>query len=160
MITPPRLAARLAARGLELPPAPPPKGAYLAARRWGDQLWISGATARRPEAPALRGVVGADVTVEVAREQAGLAALNLLAAIAGAAALEDVAAVLQLRGYVRGTPDFEDHPAVLDGASDVLLEAFGADAGRHARTAIGVASLPGGACVEVDLVVSLAAAAG
>ena len=148
---------RLLALGMVIPEPPSPKGAYFPSRRCGDQLWVSGATARRAGAPALRGVVGADVDTEQAREQAGLAALNLLGAIDAAVGLEAVTAVVQLRGYVRAVPDFDTHPGVIDGASRVLLEGFGEEVGAHARTAIGVASLPGGACVELDLVVSVAA---
>ncbi len=65
---------------------------------------------------------------------------------------------MQLRGYVRATSEFDTHPTVIDGASQLLLDVFGERVGAHARTAIGVASLPGGACVELDLVVSLAEA--
>lgn len=151
------VADRLRESGMILPASPPPKGAYFPSRRWGDQLWVSGATARRDGVPALRGVVGADVTVAAAVDQAGLAALNLLAAIDASVGLDAVAAVIALRGYVRAAPDFATHPAVVDGASQVLLAAFGADVGAHARTAIGVASLPGGACVELDLVVGVTA---
>jgi enamine deaminase RidA (YjgF/YER057c/UK114 family) len=142
---------RLAASGFELPAPPPPKGAYLPFRWCGDQLWISGATARRPDTPSLRGVVGADVTVAQAAEQARLAALNLLGAVEAAAGL-DAVRLVHLRGYVRGTPDFDAHPAVIDGASQLMIDVLGRDRGAHARTAVGVASLPGGACVELELV--------
>jgi enamine deaminase RidA (YjgF/YER057c/UK114 family) len=98
------------------------------------------------------GVVGDDVTVEQARSQARFAALNLIAAIDEAVGLHAVTAIVHLRGYVRATPDFDAHPAVIDGASELLLDVFGEDCGAHARTAIGVASLPGGACVELELV--------
>ncbi|BBY16702.1 RidA family protein [Mycolicibacterium litorale] len=146
---------RLAELGLELPAPPPPKGAYIPYRWCGDQLWVSGATARRPDAPSLRGVVGADVTVGDAAEQARLAALNLLGAVEAAAGLGAVRGLVHLRGYVRGTTDFDAHPVVVDGASELLIEVFGADRGAHARTAIGVASLPGGACVELELVAAV-----
>lgn len=146
---------RLRALGFDVPPAAAPKGAYFPSRRCGDQLWISGATARTPDAPSLRGVVGADVTVEQAVEQARLAALNLLGAIDAAAGLDAVTTLVHLRGYVRATADFESHPTVIDGASRLLLEVFGADRGAHARTAVGVASLPGGACVELELVAAV-----
>jgi enamine deaminase RidA (YjgF/YER057c/UK114 family) len=152
------IADRLSELGLVIPVPAPPKGAYFPSRRCGDQLWVSGATARSADGPALRGVVGADVTVDAAREQARLAALNLLGAIEAAAGLDAVSAVVQLRGYVRAVPEFDTHPSVIDGASRLLLEVFGESVGAHARTAIGVASLPGGACVELDLVVSLAEA--
>ena len=149
------VADRMGELGLVLPAPAPPKGAYFPSRRCGDQLWVSGATARSEGAPALRGVVGADVTVDVAREQARLAALNLLGAVDAAVGLDAVGAVVQLRGYVRAVPEFGTHPSVIDGASRLLLDVFGERVGAHARTAIGVASLPGGACVELDLVVSL-----
>lgn len=148
------VADRLGELGLALPAPPPPKGSYFPTRRCGDQLWVSGATARRDGRPALRGIVGDDVTVDVAAEQAALAALNLLGAIDDAVGLDAVRAVIQLRGYVRAVTEFDAHPAVVDGASRVLIDVFGADVGAHARTAIGVASLPGGACVELDIVVS------
>jgi enamine deaminase RidA (YjgF/YER057c/UK114 family) len=143
---------RLAALGFDLPAPPPPKGAYIPFRWCGDQLWISGATARRPDAPSLRGVVGADLSVGQAAEQARLAALNLLGAVEAAAGLDAVRGLVHLRGYVRGATEFDAHPAVIDGASNLLIEVFGPDRGAHARTAIGVASLPGGACVELELV--------
>jgi enamine deaminase RidA (YjgF/YER057c/UK114 family) len=146
---------RLAELGLVIPAPAPPKGAYFPSRRCGDQLWVSGATARSEGAPALRGVVGADVSAELARDQARLAALNLLGAIDAAVGLDSVGAVVALRGYVRAVPEFDTHPQVIDGASRLLLDVFGENIGAHARTAIGVASLPGGACVELDLVVSL-----
>jgi enamine deaminase RidA (YjgF/YER057c/UK114 family) len=149
---------RLGELGLTVPAPAPPKGAYFPSRRCGDLLWVSGATARRDREPALRGVVGADVSVDAAREQARLAALNLLGAVDAAVGLDAVGAVVQLRGYVRAVPEFDSHPAVVDGASRLLLDVFGERVGAHARTAIGVASLPGGACVELDLVVSLAEA--
>ncbi len=143
---------RLAALGFEMPSPPKPKGAYFPSRRCGDQLWISGSTARRPADPGAVGVVGDDVTLEQARAQARYAALNLIAAIDAAVGLQAVTALVHLRGYVRARPDFDAHPAVIDGASELLIEVFGEDCGPHARTAIGVASLPGGACVELELV--------
>lgn len=146
---------RLVQLGIVLPPPAAPKGAYFPSRRCGDQLWVSGTTGRRGPTPALRGVVGAEVTVEQAQEQARTAALNLLAAIDAAASLDAVTSLVHLRGYVRATPEFDAHPAVVDGASTLLLDVFGDQVGAHARTAVGVASLPGGACVELELVVTL-----
>nr|WP_236950279.1 RidA family protein [Mycobacterium sp. MS1601] len=131
------------------------QGAYFPARLHGGQLWVSGATARTVAGPGLRGVVGDDVTAAQAREQAGIAALNLLGAIDAAVGLDAVNAVLHLRGYVRAVPDFDSQPGVIDGASELLLAVFGSEVGAHARTAIGVASLPGQACVELELVVAV-----
>lgn len=147
--------ARLAGLGLSIPAPPPPKGNYFPTRLHGGQLWVSGATARTRSGPGLAGVVGEDVSLEQARDQAGVAALNLIAAIEAAVGLDAVTAVLHLRGYVRGTPTMADQPAVIDGASGLLLAVFGEEVGAHARTAIGVASLPGGACVELDLVAAV-----
>lgn len=144
--------SRLAGLGLSVPEAATPKGAYFPSRLHGNQLWVSGATARRPDRPALSGVVGADVSVGQACDQARLSALNLIGAIDAAVGVDNVTALVHLRGYVRATSEFGDHPAVVDGASHLLLEVFGDQCGAHARTAIGVASLPGGACVELDLV--------
>jgi enamine deaminase RidA (YjgF/YER057c/UK114 family) len=147
---------RLTELGLELPAPAAPKGAYFPSRLSGHQLWVSGTTGRVGQTPALRGVVGEDVTVEQARDQARTAALNLLAAIDAATGLDAVTSLLHLRGYVRAADDFDSHPAVVDGASTLLLDVFGAQLGAHARTAIGVASLPGGACVELELVATVA----
>jgi enamine deaminase RidA (YjgF/YER057c/UK114 family) len=147
---------RLARLGLTIPPPPAPKGNYFPARLHGGQLWISGATARTTAGPGLRGVVGAEVSAQQAREQARIAALNLVGAVDAAVGLAAVTAVLHLRGYVRAVADFDAQPGVIDGASELLLDVFGAEIGAHARTAIGVASLPGQACVELDLVVAVA----
>ncbi|OMC35930.1 translation initiation inhibitor [Mycobacterium sp. GA-1841] len=146
---------RLAELGIDLPAPAQPKGSYFPSRRCGDQLWISGTTARRPEDPGAVGVVGADVTAEQATVQARLAALNLVAALDAAVGLDAVTALVHLRGFVRATSEFDAHPGVIDGASTLLLDVFGEECGVHARTAIGVASLPGGACVELELVAAV-----
>jgi enamine deaminase RidA (YjgF/YER057c/UK114 family) len=147
---------RLTALGLQVPSPAMPKGAYFPSRLCGNQLWISGCTARRQDGPGLLGVVGDDVSQEDAMAQARLAALNLIGVMDAAVGLEAVSALVHLRGYVRATAHFVAHPAVIDGASRLLLDVFGEERGAHARTAIGVASLPGGACVELELVVSVA----
>ncbi len=152
-------AARLAALAGDRPPAPA-LGRYRSTRRQGDTLYVSGHTGRRPGAAPVTGVVGEDVDPAAARAEAGHAAVNLLLAVARDVGLDDVDAVLHLRGYVRAVGGFADHPAVLDGASDVLFDVFGPDTGAHARSALGVASLPGGAPVELELVLALAPAAG
>jgi enamine deaminase RidA (YjgF/YER057c/UK114 family) len=151
-----RASQRLARLGLTVPAAATPKGAYFPSRLCGDQLWVSGATARRPDRPALAGVVAAELSVEQAQAQARLAALNLIGAIDAAVGVDNVSALVHLRGYVRADPDFESHPTVIDGASRLLLDVFGDQCGAHARTAIGVASLPGRACVELELVAAVA----
>lgn len=143
-------AERLAELGLVLPVPPDPVGAYLPATRAGELLFIAGHTARGPQGPATAGIVGVDVTVEEAAEDAARAALNLLAAAERSVGLDSVLAVVSLRGYVRSRADFTAHPRVIDGASELLGRVF---PGRpHSRAAIGVSSLPGGACVELEAV--------
>ncbi|MGV9633051.1 RidA family protein [Nocardia rhamnosiphila] len=146
---------RLAVLGLELPAPPPPKGAYFPSRLHGGQLWISGCTSRSGTDPGVLGVIGDDLSLEDGKAAAERAALNLLGAIDTAVGLNSITALLHLRGYVRAVPTFAAQPAVVDGASKLLFAVFGDSVGAHARTALGVASLPGGACVELDLVVSI-----
>lgn len=148
-----RYQQRLGEVGLELGPVPEPRGHYLPALAHDGQLWLSGVTGRRATVPALRGVVGDDVSVEQARGSARQAAANLVAAVLWAPTEGRVAGIQFLRGYVRAAGDFEQHPSVIDAASEVLEHVFG---GRgHARAALGVASLPGGACVELEAVIRL-----
>lgn len=139
--------------GLELPPPLNAKGRYLPAVVDDGRLWVSGHTGRTPRAPALAGVVGRDVSLEAARGSARLAAANLVAAAVNVVAPERLDGVLFLRGYVRADDEFGDHPAVIDAASEVLERALGG--GGHARAALGVSSLPGGACVELEAVLRL-----
>jgi enamine deaminase RidA (YjgF/YER057c/UK114 family) len=141
---------RLHRLGFELSPPLPPKGRYAAARRVGPLLFVSGHTGRTAGAPALAGVVGADVDVETAQESARLAAVNLLSVVENVVGLES-ASLVHLRGYVRAHPDFTDHPRVVDAASELLGEVL-SDGAPHARAAIGVSSLPGGAVVELEAV--------
>jgi enamine deaminase RidA (YjgF/YER057c/UK114 family) len=141
---------RLRRLGFELSTPLQPKGRYAAARRVGPLLFVSGHTGRTADAPALAGVVGADVDVEAAQESARLAAVNLLSVAEHAVGLESVSLV-HLRGYVRAHPDFTGHPQVVDAASELLGEAF-SDGRSHARAAVGVSSLPGGAVVELEAV--------
>lgn len=147
---------RIAELGLRIPPPALPKGNYFPSRLCAGQLWVSGTTSRTADGPGVLGVVGDDVTVPGAAAAARVAALNLLGAVESAVGLDAVDALVHLRGYVRAVPEFGEHPAVIDGASGLLLDVFGPDRGAHARTAIGVASLPGGACVELELVLAVA----
>ena len=146
---------RLAARGVEVPEPVPPKGAYLAVRQFGGTAWVSGCTGRSTTAGPLAGVVGDTLSLEQAREEAERAATNLVVAVENSVGLDAVAAVLHLRGFVRATPDFGAHPKVLDAASALLADIFGPEVGVHARTALGVHSLPGQACVELEAVLAL-----
>lgn len=147
--------ARLRDAGIELPPVAAPKGLYVPARRSGSQVWTSG---QLPlvggELPAT-GLVGAGVSPDDAKAYASIAALNALAAIDALVGLDAVTAVVRVVGYVASAAGFGGQPHVVNGASEMMGTAFGA-AGEHARSAIGVAGLPLGAPVEVEVVVDLA----
>src|SRR2546423_10980802 len=144
---------RLAELGLSLPPLSPPVGKYLPGVRSGALLFVSGQTTTVEGRPVVTGYVGRDVSVTQARDAARLAALNALALAASAAgSLDHVRRIIRLTGYVRSAPGFSEQPSVINGASELLIEIWGA-AGQHARSAIGVAELPGGAPGEIELVV-------
>lgn len=146
--------ARLDVLGIQLPAPPPPRGSYVPARRHGTQLWVAGHTDRTPKDPATRGVVGADIDVPAARDVARRAVLNLLAAAHAAVGIDSIGGTIFLRGYVVAAPGFLDHPLVLDGATDLLADVLGPEA-APARSALGVATLPGGACLELEAVFEL-----
>lgn len=139
---------------MELPPAPAAVGMYRPATRAGDLVFTSGQLPLRDGGLLGIGIVGDSASPELASECARQCALNALAAASTVCDLDDVAGVVKLVGYVASTPDFNAQPAVIDGASEVVIAAFG-DSGRHAREAVGVATLPLGAPVEVSLVLRL-----
>jgi len=145
---------RLASAGLVLPEPPSALGDYLPAVRAGSLVFTSGQLPIRDGVLVTSGLVGAEVTPETARECARVAAVNGLAAASTVCDLEEVAGVVKLVGYVASAAGFTGQPQVIDGASEVLLTAFGR-AGRHAREAVGVAQLPKGAPVEVSIVLVL-----
>lgn len=143
---------RLAERGLRLPPAARPAGNYVPATRAGDFLFLAGQVAIRDGALVAQGKVGAEVSVDEARAAAETATLNALAAAKEALGgdLERIIRVARTVVYVNAVPDFTQQAQVANGASDLLVALLG-DAGRHARSAIGVGSLPLGSPVEVEL---------
>ncbi|KUO61243.1 MAG: hypothetical protein APF80_15530 [Alphaproteobacteria bacterium BRH_c36] len=144
--------ARLSALNLTLPPAPAPVANYVPYILTGDLLYVSGQISRAGDGSILSGRLGADLTVDQGREAAAACALNILAqAQAALGRLDRVAQVIRLTGYVNSTPDFSDHPLVINGASDMMVDVLG-EAGRHTRVAVGVAGLPLGCAVEVDAV--------
>lgn len=146
---------RLRACGLELPQGLRAAADYVPATVHGGVLYLSGQTPRVDGVVAVRGAVGAEVDLERACEGARLCALRLLAAAqATLGTLERVRRVIELTVFVRSAPDFTQQSAVADAASEVFVLAFG-DAGRHARSAIGVLQLPGGAAVEVAAMVAV-----
>lgn len=142
---------RLAELGIRLPPVPAPVAAYVPAVRSGSTVWTSGQLPTVGGQLTTTGLVGSDVSPDQARECARMAALNALAAIDALVGLDAVARVIKVVGYVASAPGFTGQPGVINGASELLGEVFG-DAGRHARSAVGVAALPLGAPVELELV--------
>ncbi len=142
---------RLEELGLGLPVPVASVGSYSPSHRHGELLWIAGHTSRAIDRPARAGIVGETISVAEAAKEAELAALNLLSAAAHAVGIDSLTALVQLRGYVRSGSEFAEHPAVIDGASRLFGAVF-PDAPAHARAAVGVASLPGGACVELEAV--------
>lgn len=149
------VAERLASAGLVLPAPPAPVGAYAPAVLAGDLVFVSGQLPLRDGALLAAGLVGEDVDLDTARACAQAAALNALAAASGVCDLDDVSTVVRLAGYVACGPRFTMQPKVVDAASELMLAAFGG-AGRHARAAVGVASLPLGAPVELEVVLRVA----
>ena len=149
---------RLTALGLELPPVAAPVAAYVPSVRVGDQVWTSGQLPLVAGRLEVTGVVGTGehaVAPDVAAGLARTAVLNALAAVADTAGdLDRVRRVLKVVGYVASEPGFGGQPAVVNGASELLGEVFG-PAGAHVRSAVGVAALPLGAEVEIDMVLAL-----
>ena len=149
---------RLAELGLELPAPPAPVAAYVRAVRTGSLLFTSGQLPVVDGELLATGLVAAgsdQVSPEHARELAATAALNALAVVAAeVGGLENVVRVVKLVGFVASAPGFVGQPAVIDGASQLLVDVLG-EAGKHARSAVGVAQLPLGSPVEVELVVEV-----
>lgn len=145
---------RLAELGHTLPPVVPPVAAYVPAVRAGELVWTSGQLPMVDGRLDVTGKVGAMVTPDQARELARTCALNALAAVDALVGLDAVERVVKVVGFVASAPDFTGQPGVVNGASELLGEVFG-DAGRHARSAVGVASLPLDAPVEVEVVVQV-----
>ena len=147
--------ARLAALGLTVPEVVVPLAAYIPAVRTGNLVFTSGQLPMIDGALAANGKVGDTVTPEEAAELAKVCALNAIAAVRSVVGdLDKVVRVVKVVGFVASTPDFTGQPGVVNGASNLLKEAFG-DAGVHARSAVGVAALPLNAPVEVEMVVEV-----
>ncbi|MHB9003960.1 MAG: RidA family protein [Coriobacteriia bacterium] len=146
-----QVVARLAIAGLVIPSPPAPVGDYVPATRSGNLIFTSGQLPLVDGGLHAVGIVGGEVTVDTAAECARVAALNALAAASTVCDLDQVTRVLKLTGYVACADTFLSQPAVINGASAVLVAAFG-EAGIHAREAVGVAALPMGAPVEVSMV--------
>jgi enamine deaminase RidA (YjgF/YER057c/UK114 family) len=149
---------RLAELGITLPAAPAPVANYVPAVIVGDLLFISGQISRAGDGSMITGRLGAGLDIPRGKEAARLCALNILAqARAALGSLDRIARIVKLTGFVNAAPGFTDHPQVVNGASDLLVEVLG-DRGRHTRSAVGTAGLPLDAAVEVEAIVAISKA--
>ena len=145
---------RLSELGIELPPPFAPVGSYVAARVSRGMLYVSGQGPAGPDG-MVTGKVGNSLTLQQGVAAARLVGLNLLAVMrAELGSLDRVAAIVKLLGMVNCAPGFSDTPTVINGCSDLLVEVFG-DAGRHARSAVGMAELPFDIAVEIELIAEI-----
>ena len=151
--------ARLTELGLELPTPPRPLANYVTAARSGTLLFLSGHGPVREGRVLYQGTVGRNLTIEEGQAAARLTGLNLLASARDAlGSLDRVRRVVKLFGMVRCAEDFVEHPKVINGCSDLMVEVFG-DAGRHARSAVGMGSLPFGVAVEIEMILEVSGSA-
>ncbi len=143
---------KLQSIGITLPEVKPPVANYVPTTRSGNLLYVSGQLPMK-DGQMTKGHLGKDVTLEQGQDAAKTCALNILAQASAAlnGDLDRIVACVKVTGFVSCTPEFTDHPKVINGASDFLVEALG-DAGKHARAAVGVSALPLGAAVEVEAI--------
>ena len=147
--------AKLTELGYELPPPPDPVGNYLPITRSGNVMWLAGVGSRMATGERVAGKLGADLTVDEGYVAARMAALNLLARMkAELGDLDRVTRILKVVGMVNSAPTFTRQAAVVDGASDLFVALYG-DAGRHSRSAPGMAALPGDTAVICDCVIEV-----
>jgi enamine deaminase RidA (YjgF/YER057c/UK114 family) len=147
--------ARLKSLSIELPKSPSPLANYVPFVITGNLLYLSGQGPREADGTFHTGKVGQEVTIEQAYQDARLTGLNLLAVMQGALGeLDRIERVVKLLGMVNGTPDFLEHPQVINGCSDLMVEVF-EEKGRHARSAVGMGSLPNNITVEVEAIVEI-----
>lgn len=146
---------RLRDLGYELPNVPTPAGSYVPATKSGSLVFTAGQLPFEDGQLRITGKVGADVTPEQAQDAARICALNALAAAASIAdGLDNIARIVKVTGFVASAEGFTGQPGVINGASDLLSEVFG-NAGLHSRSAVGVAELPLGSPVEVEMILEL-----
>ncbi|HLF79721.1 MAG TPA: RidA family protein [Dehalococcoidia bacterium] len=138
--------------GLDLSNPSAPVAAYVSAVRTGNLVFLSGTIPVRADGSRIEGKVGADLTLEQGYDAARLTAVGLLARLrAEVGSLDKVQRIVKLTGFINAPPEFTQHPQVMNGASDLMGEVFG-DAGRHARAAVGMGSLPFNVAVEIEMV--------
>jgi enamine deaminase RidA (YjgF/YER057c/UK114 family) len=146
---------KLISLGIELPEPPKPLAAYIPAKQSGNLVFTAGQLPMVDGNLTATGLLGKDIDVDAAKAAAKICVVNALSAVKGAIGdLDKIKQVVRVVGYVASMPDFTQQPAIVNGASELLLEVFG-EAGRHARSAIGVAVLPLNAAVEIELTVEV-----
>jgi enamine deaminase RidA (YjgF/YER057c/UK114 family) len=148
-----KIDTRLQQLGITLPQSVPPAANYVPWVRSGNLVFIAGQIPVSEGKDLHSGQVGAGVSVEQAQQAARLCGINIISQVKAAldGDLDRVVRCLRLTGFVNALPEFTDHPRVVNGASELMVDVFG-DAGRHARAAVGAGSLPRGVCVEVDAI--------
>lgn len=150
-----KIEARLKEIGITVPAAAAPLASYVPTVQTGSLLFLSGQVTLKDGKREFVGKLGRDFTTEQGAEAARLCALNIVAQLKAALGdLDRVRRVVKLTGFVNAVPDFTEQPQVVNGASDLLAEIFG-DKGKHARSAVGVGSLPGGVACEVEAIVEI-----
>lgn len=148
--------AKLAAMGIELPTLSPPSANFVRAVRSGNLVFLAGHGPSKPGGGYVQGRLGQDLSIEEGYEAARLTAIALLASLkAEIGDLDRVKRIVKVHGMVRATPAFTDHSSVMNGCSDFLVELFGEPRGKHARAAVGMASLPLGFAVEIEMIVEV-----
>jgi len=149
--SPARPEARAAELKLELPPAPKAMGVYKPVVIAGNIAYVSGHGPLKPDGSLITGRVGADLDLAAGKAAARQTGLSILASLRAAlGSLDRVTRVIKLLGMVNATPEFPDHPKVINGCSELFADVFGPDAGVGARSAVGMGSLPGNIAVEIE----------
>ncbi|MEI6182800.1 MAG: RidA family protein [Polynucleobacter sp.] len=150
----PNISARLKALGIDLPPPGPPAAAYVMAASTGNMVFLSGHIARRDGKP-WAGKLGKDMDTETGKAAARAIGIDLIATLQNhVGSLDKVKRIVKVMGLVNSTDQYTDQHLVMNGCSELLVEVFG-DAGKHARSAFGVAQIPLGACVEIELIAEI-----
>jgi enamine deaminase RidA (YjgF/YER057c/UK114 family) len=148
------ISARLKALGIDLPPPGPPAAAYVMAASAGNMVFLSGHIAKRDGKPWI-GKLGQDMDTETGKAAARAIGIDLIATLQNhVGSLDKVKRIVKVMGLVNSTAQYTDQHLVINGCSELLVEVFG-DAGKHARSAFGVAQIPLGACVEIELIAEI-----
>ncbi len=141
--------------GNQLPPVTKPMANYVKFVRTGNLIFLAGHGPTKPDGSTITGKVGKDLTVEQGYEAAKITALSLIATLKNALGeLSRIKQIVKVNGYVNCLPDFIDHPKVMNGCSDLLVQVFG-EKGKHARAAMGMVALPSNIAVEIEMVVEI-----